>query len=145
MWLSQLESQSASAWQQPATPPVKLAVGAHLLELKAPGGQVALAQGQLRLRQHLPVEVLGGLGQGRARAFHEHALEALLPERAFAPVGAVEPLGKPLLEQFHELADVVHAVGVIRSQPFRHLGLSLSQGTHDPEVIQEDPVVSHVR
>ena len=46
--------------------------------------------------------------QRRARTFHEHALEALLPECPFALVGAVEPLGEALLEQFHKGAHVPH-------------------------------------
>ena len=58
------------------------------------------------------VEVdVGGDGAGGDAVLDDEAFEAFFPEGAGAVVGAVEPLGEALEEGFHELAEVVHAVG----------------------------------
>ena len=57
------------------------------------------------------VDVCGD-GLGGESAFDEDAFEALFPEASAALVAAVEPGGEALEEDFHELAEVVHAVGV---------------------------------
>ena len=48
----------------------------------------------------------------RHAAFHDHALVALLPQGAAALVRAIEPPGETLQQRLHELAQVVHPVGV---------------------------------